>query len=290
MPISQTDFNDACDDVFLTGETPTIERMRAAIGGGSPGTVGPMLKIWKAKRAEEDALRDIPIPASLADDAALTLARLWKQAMAEATAGHDAMRRDLVAAKAEIATLHEGYHGQLCRMEVDLDHAQTERDAHRNRVERMEAERCVLSDRTARAEAEAASATARMDAAIADVRQARADCMAAESRTDQMRSERDAARREGAELVRAFGQTAGASRDDGCARCAGVGVDDDRPTAGVSPSRETPDIATGTGHEAWAEFSRVPQAAHRGRLDDFMNAISKQLTSVDDNAAMEMTG
>ncbi len=289
MPISQTDFDDACDDLLLAGETPTIERMRAAIGGGSPGTVGPMLKAWKARRAEEDALRDIPVPASLSDDAALTLARLWKRAMAEATAGHDAMRRDLVAARAEIAELHEDYLGQLCRMEADLDRAQTDRDGHRTRLDIYEAERSALSDRTARAEADAASATARMEAAVADARHARSESAAAEGRTDRMRDERDAARREGVDLVRAFGRATAAPREVVRAEREGMRVPNEDPGAADEPSSRTLDLRLDEDRLECALSPEASPAGH-GSLNARMNAVSERLTGVDDLVAIEASG
>ncbi len=265
MPISQTDFDDACDELLLAGETPTIERMRAAIGGGSPGTVGPMLKTWKARRAEEDALRDIPIPASLSDDAALTLARLWTRAMAEATAGHDAMRRDLVTAKAEIATLHEDYLGQLCRMEVDLDRVQTERDAHRDRVERPwrpHVRHCPIGLRARRR-----TPRARLLAWTLRLRTfGKPDRIASPPRVGLTGCAANATRPGGGGgTCPVFGQTAGCSAGDGCARCAGRAAETIADNDPGCHFRETPESPRGT-RPIEASFGTCfsPEAAHRG--------------------------
>src|SRR6267378_927084 len=40
------DVSQAADALLRTGERPTVEKIRAAIGRGSPNTVGPLLDAW----------------------------------------------------------------------------------------------------------------------------------------------------------------------------------------------------------------------------------------------------
>ena len=44
--ITERDVFSACDALLLTGERPTIERVRQKIGRGSPNTVSPILDAW----------------------------------------------------------------------------------------------------------------------------------------------------------------------------------------------------------------------------------------------------
>jgi hypothetical protein len=44
--ISQSDVSHAADSLLRAGERPTIEKVRAKIGKGSPNTINPMLDAW----------------------------------------------------------------------------------------------------------------------------------------------------------------------------------------------------------------------------------------------------
>lgn len=44
--ITQEQVNSAIEQLLLSGERPTIERVRAALGTGSPNTLTRMLDVW----------------------------------------------------------------------------------------------------------------------------------------------------------------------------------------------------------------------------------------------------
>ena len=44
--ISQTDVSHAADSLLRSGERPTVDKVRAKIGKGSPNTINPMLDAW----------------------------------------------------------------------------------------------------------------------------------------------------------------------------------------------------------------------------------------------------
>jgi hypothetical protein len=44
--VTQKDVSHAADELLRNGDRPTVERIRAKIGSGSPNTVGPLLDIW----------------------------------------------------------------------------------------------------------------------------------------------------------------------------------------------------------------------------------------------------
>jgi len=81
--VSAVDVEQAADALLRAGERPTIERIRARLGGGSPNTINPLLDAWwRRLGARVDAG-----PAALArlpDTVAHVAEALWLQALQEA--------------------------------------------------------------------------------------------------------------------------------------------------------------------------------------------------------------
>ena len=85
--ITQTQVDTAADALVKTGERPTVERIRAFLGTGSPNTVTRMLEVWwqgLGARLEAQRLR-MALPEAPAAVAALA-GQLWEQALIEAKA------------------------------------------------------------------------------------------------------------------------------------------------------------------------------------------------------------
>ena len=80
--VRQADVSQAADALLRAGERPTVEKIRAAIGSGSPNTVGPLLDAWwKHLSARLDsgpaALHRLP------ETVAHVAEALWMQALEE---------------------------------------------------------------------------------------------------------------------------------------------------------------------------------------------------------------
>jgi hypothetical protein len=73
----------AADAVFAGGERPTTDKVRAALGRGSPNAIGPVLDRWWAQLAQRHA-RQLSIP-GLPDAAAAAFAQAWELAVAAGT-------------------------------------------------------------------------------------------------------------------------------------------------------------------------------------------------------------
>ena len=76
------DVSQAADALLRTGERPTVEKIRAAIGRGSPNTVGPLLDAWwkrLAGRLDSGPAAFHRLPESVAHVAEA----LWMQALEE---------------------------------------------------------------------------------------------------------------------------------------------------------------------------------------------------------------
>jgi hypothetical protein len=81
--ITQSDVSHAADSLLRAGERPTIDKVRAKIGKGSPNTINPMLDAWwKTLAARLDsgpaALHRLP------ETVAHIAEALWMQALEEA--------------------------------------------------------------------------------------------------------------------------------------------------------------------------------------------------------------
>lgn len=80
--VTQEDVNEAADQLLLAGERPTIERVRNALGTGSPNTLIRLLDMWWGQlgaRLHEQAAR-IKLPEAPAEVASIA-DELWERAL-----------------------------------------------------------------------------------------------------------------------------------------------------------------------------------------------------------------
>jgi hypothetical protein len=80
--IAASDVERAADQLLRAGSRPTIEKIRAALGGGSPNTINPLLDVWWKKLSTRldsgpAALHRLPESVAHAAEA------LWMQALDE---------------------------------------------------------------------------------------------------------------------------------------------------------------------------------------------------------------
>jgi hypothetical protein len=80
--VTQADVSQAADALLRAGERPTVNRIRGAIGSGSPNTVGPLLDVWWKRlsgRLDAGPAAFHRLPESVAHVAEA----LWMQALEE---------------------------------------------------------------------------------------------------------------------------------------------------------------------------------------------------------------
>lgn len=83
--ITENDVHSAADAILQTGERPTVERIRAHLGTGSPNTVTRWLETWWQALGLRVARHTTAIAIPAAPDAVGQLAQqLWEQALAAA--------------------------------------------------------------------------------------------------------------------------------------------------------------------------------------------------------------
>lgn len=80
--ITQGQVDQAADTIVAAGERPTVERIRAHLGTGSPNTVTRMLEVWRQGLSER--LRQISLLPELPDEVGQAMTALWAQALQHA--------------------------------------------------------------------------------------------------------------------------------------------------------------------------------------------------------------
>lgn len=102
--VPETDVFKAADAVLARGERPTVERVRAQLGRGSPARVGQLLEQWWEQLAQR--LKGHALLPELPGEAAQAFAQVWRLALAHAeTTARAALAEDRNTLFAEQTTL-----------------------------------------------------------------------------------------------------------------------------------------------------------------------------------------
>lgn len=128
--ITQDQVNTAADAILAAGENPTVEKVRTALGTGSPNTITRMLDGWRSQLGDRvrqlSALPDVP------DSVGQVMIELWRLAAEQAEralVGRFAHERTaLEAAHAELAQERQRWEVRLQAIESDRAQAQAARD------------------------------------------------------------------------------------------------------------------------------------------------------------------
>jgi hypothetical protein len=113
--ITQEQVNAAADAILGAGENPTVEKIRASLGTGSPNTVTRMLDAWRNRLGERfremSALPDVP------DSVGQAMVELWRLAVVHANREAAANLKNegtaLESARAELVREKEGWETRL---------------------------------------------------------------------------------------------------------------------------------------------------------------------------------
>lgn len=129
--ITQDQVNEAADAILGTGKNPTVEKIRAALGSGSPNTIVRMLETWRSQFGERlrrlSSLPEVPAPVGQA------MIDLWRLAVEHAErmlAGRFADERAALETtiQAQLAKERQAMEAQLQAAKTEVAHAQTARD------------------------------------------------------------------------------------------------------------------------------------------------------------------
>lgn len=129
--ITQEQVNKAADAILGTGKNPTVEKIRAALGTGSPNTITRMLETWRGQFGERlrrlSSLPEVPAPVG---QAMIELWRLATEHAERALASRFADERVALetTVRAQLAKERQAMETHLQAAKVEVAHAQTARD------------------------------------------------------------------------------------------------------------------------------------------------------------------
>ncbi|MGE8237358.1 MAG: DNA-binding protein [Stenotrophomonas indicatrix] len=123
--ITESDVHTAADELVAKGERPTVERIRAHLGTGSPNTVTRWLETWwnrlgtRLQRARPDLEGAPVVLAELAG-------QWWELALKHA---QEAAHRELAEAEQSLATQRDALEAKSRLVDDELTQMRSERDA-----------------------------------------------------------------------------------------------------------------------------------------------------------------
>jgi len=128
--ITQDQVNAAADAILGAGENPTVEKVRTALGTGSPNTVTRMLDVWRGQLGERlrqlSALPELPTPVG---QAMMSLWQLATEHASQAIAGRFAEEQAaLEAARNTLAAERQTWAARLEAAKTDQARTQAAKD------------------------------------------------------------------------------------------------------------------------------------------------------------------
>jgi hypothetical protein len=170
--ITQEQVNGAIEQLLLSGERPTIERVRAALGTGSPNTLTKMLDVWwqglggrLAAQRESAAVPNAPAAVVEAASALWEAALAAGQAHAEAVVAPERAALADVLIKAEAAMASD--RAARASLEVQSAKAKGEAEAHYAALVMSDQRNSDLQRQVASQQAEIQALSLRLDATLA---------------------------------------------------------------------------------------------------------------------------
>lgn len=126
MAITKTDIHNAADAIAAAGETPTLAKVRAALGGGSFTTISEAMGEWKASRQQQLVVTPIreAAPESITERLHGFAADLWASAMEKANGRLQEEREALDEARKKMEASVTEAQELADQVSADLDAAQ----------------------------------------------------------------------------------------------------------------------------------------------------------------------
>jgi hypothetical protein len=154
MAVNQERVNVVCDELANAGKGATLAAVRDALGEGSFSTLGPMVRTWKAGRAEvkKDGVA-VVVPVAVQAVGGRLLGEVWAMAEQMAAQKLESEQAKTEAARAEMGAELEAAYAGLESLRIELETARGRLEA----LEQAQAEAQALRVDVAAARAEAAA-------------------------------------------------------------------------------------------------------------------------------------
>lgn len=118
MAINQEQVNEVCNSIAAAGDTPTLIKVRDALGSGSMATIARMVREWKGSSDQTEAATASTLPESIH---ALAV-KLWAEAQKQAAMQYEAQRVAMAAQLAEAEQALETAYAEWSRERENLKH------------------------------------------------------------------------------------------------------------------------------------------------------------------------
>lgn len=172
--VTYTEVATAADRLVSEGQTPTIERVRVAVGGGSNSTLAPLLRRWRATLDDGVEGRAGGLPAALLD----AVKALYAQVEAEADARIATVEQEFAAAREELQQTVAAAEGQVAALTVGRDEITQKLETAEKQNQGLREALAKAEKQEVKREAQLTSATTRVDelkAALTEARQENRD-------------------------------------------------------------------------------------------------------------------
>lgn len=209
--ITESDVHTAADEIVGAGERPTVERIRAHLGTGSPNTVTRWLETWWQGLGQRLHAQQARLAVPAAPDAVAALAaEWWALALESARISAD---EDLAADRAALQDERDGLHRdrEAFGSEAAVLRVQAETAAHAERVASTQA--AELQRLVSRLEGQIEELSQQREAALARAVEAEAVRQAVEQRLQEHQEAAQAERESLANHVRTVEDRAHAEVD-----------------------------------------------------------------------------
>ncbi|PMQ03287.1 Chromosome partition protein Smc [Dyella sp. AD56] len=128
--ITQDQVNQAADTILAAGENPTVEKVRAALGTGSPNTITRMLDSWRSQLGKR--LRQLSTLPDVPDPVGQAMVEVWRLAVEHAQRSAEAQlakyRSTLEAERSALTQERQHWVARLETAETEAARANAAKD------------------------------------------------------------------------------------------------------------------------------------------------------------------
>lgn len=181
MAITKEQIFQTADQLTASGDSPTLAKVRKALGGGSYTTINEALKEWKAKQQAVSTLIREPAPEAITKRLDAIGAEIWAVALELANSRLTAEREALEATRTQLETAQQEASDLADQLSAELEamqaqHRQTSEalQAANATIETLQQENATLGRQLATTEARAEETSKRVDDMKAELHHAHA--------------------------------------------------------------------------------------------------------------------
>jgi len=281
MAITEQDIHRIADQLVESGETPTLAKIRKALGGGSYTTISEAMKIWKAKQQNSQTEIREAAPQSISDKLESLGIEIWAVALEMANARLQSEREALEQARAELeeenkeaAALADALNDEVEQLKTELEQKNNDLSAALENNQSVVNELKTASERITALEKELAITSTRLD----DARQER----------ERLAKELEKARQEAQEAQKIANDWKTQAHDEN-ARNERLQAEIERLKAGLTNERENRSKIEEKAHRLDMQVHKLQMSLDMAsKLNDELKVEIKQLRQANEDKTLEL--